>query len=178
MFNYLRVYSFLILSLLLYPSLVAGTQDRSWLRHFGIVFTTNSLDDSYHWSIVEIAAGLRQHSDAWDQSPRDPWSRHLFSRRHVRVSKWGLLFNKLRVTFYAGAAVLLRSLALVYPCCHRVQVTVEHCAPFLTALYYVTFVWYRGDSCLWRIYLNATTLYLQLVNRIVVGLAESKPRLC
>jgi hypothetical protein len=40
------------------------------------------------------AVDLRQHSHSWLQSPRDPWPRFLLSPRHVRVSKWGLLFDE------------------------------------------------------------------------------------
>jgi hypothetical protein len=35
-----------------------------------------------------------QHSHSWLQSPRDLWPRFLFSPRHVRVSKWDLLFDE------------------------------------------------------------------------------------
>jgi hypothetical protein len=65
---------------------------------------------------------------SWLQSPRDPWPRFLFSPRHVRVSKWGLLFDKERVglsisalrvlhrSFRNSLSALIRRPATNWPC--------------------------------------------------------------
>jgi hypothetical protein len=88
-----------------------GSNSLLWLR---LWLTTN-----IQLLVGQTVAGLRQHSHSWFQSLLDPWPWFLFPARHVRVSKWGLLFD-----FYVGATCTELSVR-VYPRCHRVQVTTD-----------------------------------------------------
>jgi hypothetical protein len=58
-------------------------------------------EHSSHWQVIfgrsvilllAIASSYSRH-----QSPQNPWTKYLSSPRHVHVSKWGLLFDKVWV---------------------------------------------------------------------------------
>jgi hypothetical protein len=66
-----------------------------------------------------ISAGPRQHSHRGFVSRQDLWPRFLFSPRHVRVSKWGLLSTR------EGSVFLCRC----HVCCTVVSSSVYRCWP-------------------------------------------------
>jgi hypothetical protein len=77
----------------------------------------------------------------WLQSPRDPWTRIVFSHRHIHVSKWALLFAEGRVDLSMLALRLLhRSFSTSISALSRRPGQYGLCAPFVTPLYKARFI--------------------------------------